>query len=128
MASFFLSGPVSALPREKAEHNFDTAVRAVEMCVANNPDVFGEEDLFLFVPTDCIPEDYDHEDAMAQAIHTLVAREFEMLISIPGWRHSPGAKLEREVADAIGVPTIDLEDFVDYYLGDIADVEFNYKY
>lgn len=119
----FLSGPVTGLKREHAEHNFDVAARLVEECWNERGDI---DDLVMFVPTEAIPEDSPREDAMSDALSMLVNLDWDLVISLPGWKRSEGAKLERQVADAIGIATVNLEDFANCYLGDVYNLEFVY--
>lgn len=105
----FLSGPVTALPRSIAEYNFNLASDIIEKCWEKSDE---DEDLVMFVPTISIPADYDHKTAMTVALTVLLEDDWDFLISIPGYKKSQGALLERAVADAVGIPTIDLENFI----------------
>ena len=58
-----------------------------------------------------------HERCMARSLRELLAERawvveiepyYDMLVSLPGWRFSAGARVEREVATAIGMEVHDL--------------------
>ena len=61
-------------------------------------------------------EEHDHAYYMRKCIQMLTCSDmhkdflgchFDVLVSLPGWQSSEGAKLERDVAEAIGVPCVD---------------------
>ena len=62
-----------------------------------------------------------HEDFMTDTIHELTMREkrddewvrtlprkYDMIVMLPGWRDSDGAKTEREVAVECGIPVYEI--------------------
>lgn len=62
-----------------------------------------------------------HADYMADCLHELTRRmsvgltnseyapmKYDLLVSIPGWEESAGARFEREAAQACGIATCDL--------------------
>ena len=60
-----------------------------------------------------------HERCMALSLRELIAERpwvediepyYDMLVSLPGWQDSAGARLEREVAAAIGMRCCDIEE------------------
>ena len=64
-----------------------------------------------------------HDDYMLDCIHELTRRQkrteewvdvipmkYDVLVQLPGWEKSLGAKTEAEVAKACGIPCVSLED------------------
>jgi hypothetical protein len=55
---------------------------------------------------------YGHEECMRPALWELTHNPwdltYDLLISLPEWQDSAGARLEREVAEAIGMEVHDL--------------------
>ena len=58
-----------------------------------------------------------HEVCMARSLRELLAERpwvvdeepyYDLLVSLPGWQYSAGARLEREVSEAIGMEVHDL--------------------
>ncbi len=51
-----------------------------------------------------------HEDCMLACVHELTdgLSRYDLLVRLPGWEDSPGARLESLVADQCGIPTADL--------------------
>ena len=100
----FLSGPVTGLAREDACQRF---LDAEMTCI-------GVGAGYVFNPTERIAAYFTHEEAMrvclGQLTATLMDRstEYDLLVSLPGWEESDGARLERAVAEAIGIPCAEL--------------------
>ena len=108
----FLSGPVSGLDYVDAVVAFHGAKR---WCAKIG---FGE----VFVPVDEVPRDATHADAMRRCIRELTEYDvaireggcgdpvpyYDLLVSLPGWEASDGATLERQVAEAVGIPCVEL--------------------
>lgn len=64
-----------------------------------------------------------HADYMADCLHELTKRKcfgltlreyapmkYDLLVSLPGWEESEGARFEREAAQACNIPVYDLEE------------------
>ena len=60
-----------------------------------------------------------HEVCMARSLRELLAERpwvgdeepyYDLLVSLTGWQDSAGARLEREVAEAIGMEVYDIEE------------------
>ena len=104
----YLSGPMTGIE----DHNrpeFDGAVL----------DLLGAGADEVYDPAEHIDEyaSLSHERCMALSLRELVAERawvaeiepyYDMLVSLPGWQDSAGARLEREVAEAIGMEVHDL--------------------
>lgn len=65
----------------------------------------------------------EHADYMADCLHELTKRrhhglspdryapmKYDLLVSLPGWERSPGARFEREAAEVCGIEVCDLAD------------------
>lgn len=101
----FVSGPVTGLDLVKATRAFDDARRLILSRGATA----------CFVPTDDIPNDVSHEHAMLLCLNELTSvvdgrARYDLLVSLPGWQSSPGARFERATARTCGVAVIDLVD------------------
>ena len=72
----------------------------------------------VYAPAEHIDEyaQLSHELCMALSLRELIAERpwgkiepyYDMLVSLPGWQDSAGARLEREVATAIGMEVHDI--------------------
>lgn len=100
----FLSGPVTGLAREDACQRF---LDAEMTCI-------GVGAGYVFNPMERIAAYLTHEEAMRVCLGQLTAiwmdrsTEYDLLVSLPGWEDSAGARLERAVAEAIGIPCTEL--------------------
>ena len=107
--SVFLSGPVSDPVRECEWNRFLAAERTCLRMWAK----------FVFNPLRGVTAQATHEEAMSVCLAELTARHltpsgdgretvYDLLVSLPGWEGSAGARLERAVAEAIGIPCAEL--------------------
>lgn len=100
----FLSGPVTGLAREDACQRF---LDAEMTCIS-----LGAK--YAFNPMRDVDAHLTHEEAMRVCLEELTATwldgstEYGLLVSLPGWEDSDGARLERAVAEAIGIPCVEL--------------------
>lgn len=92
----FLSGPVTGLERDDACQRF---LDAEMTCIS-----LGAR--YAFNPLRNVSPRATHEEAMRVCLGELTAND--LLISLPGWEWSVGARLERAVAEAIGIPCAEL--------------------
>ena len=55
-----------------------------------------------------------HCVAMQLSLNELTSTKFwyDLLVSLPGWEQSAGARLEREVAEACGIEVCDIKDAI----------------
>jgi len=115
----FISGPMSGLKR----YNVAAFAEAhADIREAGAGDVFNPAINYL--------QEYGeraerkvHADYMADCLHELTERKYfgvtlseyspmkyDLLVSLPGWERSEGARFEREVAQACNIPVCDLEE------------------
>lgn len=74
-------------------------------------------------PHDFIPASTPHEDAMLMSISVLTGmgydldgkmwRMYEGLAALPGWMNSEGARLEKQVAEACGIPVKTVDEWIE---------------
>ena len=104
----YLSGPMTGI-EDYNRAEFDGAVL----------DLLGAGADEVYDPAEHIDEyeSLSHETCMALSLRELIAERpwvediepyYDMLVSLPGWQDSAGARLEREVAEAIGIEVHDL--------------------
>ena len=107
----FLSGPMSDDWETRHAHEFvdaNIALKRAGAAYVYNPAVEWLREMG--------PE-RSHENYMRLCLRKLSAEGidgpyFDMLVSLPMWTVSEGAKLEREVAEACGIPTYDITDLI----------------
>ena len=105
----FLSGPMSG----KAHYNAPEFMRAHAICKEAGA-------LYIYDPAlEWLIDDYDgsHEYYMRVCVHELTReypnayiKYYDVVVQLPGWEASEGAKTEAIVASACGIPCIALED------------------
>jgi nucleoside 2-deoxyribosyltransferase len=95
----YLSGPMTGYPEFNYPLFNQTAavIRSYGYKVCNPAEFFDGK-------TDLPKETYMRQDIRA-------VLDCEMVVTLPKWEESPGAKLEVEVARACGIPVIDLQEF-----------------
>lgn len=97
-----LCGRISDLPRDRAEDEFG---RAASWCMAAGAK-------FVFNPCAIVDKAASHEAAMRMCLGWLV-NYADVVVVLPGWIASSGAKIEYEVAHACGIEVVALADLVD---------------
>ena len=103
----YLSGPMTGI-KDWNKAAFDEAEIRLFKLWANivwNP----AEDAKGFVRLN-----FSHENCMRHELKVLCneVTPFDLLVSLPGWEQSAGARLEREVAVACGIEVCDLDEVV----------------
>ena len=105
----YLSGPITGKKNYKGLFLFVEEI--VRMCDAAR----------IFNPASQIPDSLGYEDAMKRCVTALA--QYEVVMMLPGWHISKGARLERDIALACGMNVIDLTDYrLTYCLCDAAYV------
>ena len=88
--TIYISGPMTGLP----ELNYPTFNRAAAIFRQAGMDVRNPADIKL-------PPDADWTDYMRQAVKMLL--ECEAIAMLPGWQDSRGAKIEKQLAEDLGM-------------------------
>ncbi|WP_236011559.1 DUF1937 family protein [Alicyclobacillus fructus] len=98
---WYLAGPMSGYPdfNRPAFHKAAARLRAQGLIVVNPAEIRGDED-------------WAWDDWMRAALHCLLG--CHAVVFLPGWESSRGARLERTIAEALGMPMFE------YRNGEIA--------
>lgn len=108
----YLSGPMSDDPDTYHAHDFVDAHMA--LLRAGAKDVYDPALEWLY-----FGEQHPHDWWMRESVNELTKRgsypndgnpKYDMLVSMPGWQGSPGASLERHVAECCGIECHDLSE------------------
>ena len=92
----YLSGPITGIKNYKGLFLFTEEL--VKMCDAAR----------IFNPALQIPDSLDYEQAMKRCVTALA--QYEVIMMLPGWRTSKGARLEHDVALACGIHVVNLSE------------------
>ena len=110
----YLSGPMTGLP-DWNKAAFDDGMRLLAG--------FGADIDHSYNPADHIDEmrKWSHDRCLMASVRALCSRRpgpqhsiaaYDVLVSLPGWERSAGARLEREVAEACGIEVCDLDEVI----------------
>lgn len=112
MTRLYISGPVTGI-----EHDNATAFRKAQRLLSDA----GFEP---FIPHEIVEPNDTHKEAMLLCINELTERTqkpgvrypvpyYDGLALLPGWEQSEGARLERAVADACGIPCKTVDEWLE---------------
>jgi hypothetical protein len=107
----YLSGPMTGYP----DFNYPAFRKAASIFRMNGLEVFDPSECFDGDQT-LSKETYMREDITAVLKATLV-------VTLDGWEQSSGARLEVEVAKAIGIPVENYKDFIMKLAGELIKHE-----
>ncbi|MBQ9000233.1 MAG: DUF4406 domain-containing protein [Eggerthellaceae bacterium] len=71
-------------------------------------------DFQAMIPHDFIPSDATWQQAMRRSLETLV--KADGIACLPGWSDSNGARLEVEIAQSLGMPTLEVGDWLEPHI------------
>lgn len=103
MDSLYISGPVTGIEDDNRAAFYEARSRLVDA------------GYHTLIPHDLVDSGDSHETAMLLCVNELTEREtrrsrsrpvpyYDGLALLPGWEDSPGARLEKAVAEACGIP------------------------
>lgn len=92
----YLAGPMTGIP----DHNFPAFTEAAKRLRAQGYTVISPHELHEHT-------DRDWEYYIRHALRTLL--DCDAVVLLPGWANSRGARLEKTVADAVGMPVTEYD-------------------
>ncbi|MEY8460996.1 DUF4406 domain-containing protein [Eggerthellaceae bacterium 24-137] len=103
MTRLYISGPVTGKPKNN---------RAAFIRAAN---VLADREVLAHIPHMFVPESAEWHDAMRISINELTDCRFRYdgLALLPGWEQSEGAKMEKAVAEACGIPCKTVDEWLE---------------
>lgn len=106
MARLYISGPVTGIENDNVEA-FWIAERDLD-----------NAGYLASIPHQYVRAIAGHEEAMLCSIHALTSPTlgtpvFDGVALLPGWEQSEGAKLEKAVAEACGIPVKTVEEWIE---------------
>ena len=100
MPKVYISGPMSGLP----SYNYPAFYEAAMQLRLKGVEVVSPAE-------GAVTNDKMWSDYMRRAIKMLCDCDFN--VRLPGWANSAGARLETQIADALGIINIDLEEMLE---------------
>lgn len=111
MTKLYISGPVTGI----YDRNIDAFWDAEHE--------LSKAGYYATLPHDLVDKDDTHETAMLLCVNELTGRtqkpgirypvpHYDGLALLPGWEQSEGAKLERAVAEACGIPVKTVDEWI----------------
>lgn len=112
MIRLYISGPVTGKPDDKW-YAFSEASNALN-----------EAGILAVIPLELVEPGDSHETAMLLCVNELTGRtqkpgirypvpHYDGLALLPGWEQSEGAKLEKAVAEACGIPVKTVDEWIE---------------
>ena len=112
MARLYISGPVTGIENDNVA-NFRRAQR-----------LLNDAGYEPFMPHEIVEPDDSHETAMRLCVHEITAPvirrgveygspRYDGVALLPGWEQSEGAKLEKAVAEACGIPCKTVDEWIE---------------
>ena len=104
----FLSGPMSGISHYNVAAFADAHATVIEHGATH---VYNPANEYLIRGMN----DMVHEYWMRKCLQALIGDvpHYDVLVSLPGWEDSEGARTEREVAQACGIKCVDLSEIAD---------------
>ncbi|WP_302796939.1 DUF4406 domain-containing protein [Adlercreutzia equolifaciens] len=112
MTRLYISGPVTGKPDDNR-----VAFSHAQRCLVGAGYV-------AEIPHDYVPSGTPHEDAMALSVNQMTSckhsfqlgatrKRYDGLALLPGWEQSEGARLEKAVAEACGIPAKTVDEWLE---------------
>lgn len=106
MTRIYISGPVTGIRSRNIDAFWDAESR------------LNRVGYYASIPHQFVRAVAGHEEAMRCSIHKLTATSlceplFDGVALLPGWEQSEGARLEKAVADACGIPCKTVDEWIE---------------
>lgn len=102
MTRLYISGPVTGVENDNIPAFTAAAHRILDSGFGNT----------ARIPHMFVDEDDDWPTAMRKSIHELTSGVYDGLALLPGWEQSKGACLEKQVAEACGIPCKTVDEWI----------------
>lgn len=102
--TLYLSGPMSGLP----EANYPAFAAAAERLRSQGHAVVSPHELPADCPG-CSDTRQEHSWAEHMRVDLAALLTCDVIVMLPGWQQSRGAKIEKTVAEAVGMMVIDYD-------------------
>lgn len=109
MTRLYLSGPVTGKP----DGNYKKFLSAGR--------ILSDAGYLVTIPQGIVDEDSSHDDAVIVCINELTSHawsdgplpSYDGVALLPGWEQSEGARLEKAVAEACGIPVKTVDEWIE---------------